>query len=97
LQYADYEKAFMAGVARTFFEAHKEEEWLREKYHPAYDAARISEKAEKVTRRLGIYLALRGQGLFEGVTLTKSNSKRVMQMMEAVNQAMDAAVGEEAR
>lgn len=47
-RYQEYKSEYISTQKRTYFEAHKDEEWLRDKYHPTNLLNVIERYAESV-------------------------------------------------
>ncbi|CAG8532552.1 7031_t:CDS:10 [Acaulospora colombiana] len=66
-RYNDYKEAFGVKQLKTFFDAHKKEEWFLEKYHPKHMGPRI--EATKILKRKGYnqFLEDLKEGLFDNI------------------------------
>ncbi|XP_078443202.1 C2H2 zinc-finger protein SERRATE (SE) [Wolffia australiana] len=74
-RYQEYRSEYIATQKRTFFEAHKEEEWLKDKYHPTNVVSvieRRNEQAKTVAKEL--LLDLHSDSLDTGPGLTAASS-----------------------
>lgn len=54
-RYNDYKNEFRSGQIKDFFNAHKSEEWFKQRYQPEVSAKRRDEQRVAVKRRLGIF------------------------------------------
>ncbi|KAM3185645.1 hypothetical protein ACTXT7_005942 [Hymenolepis weldensis] len=83
-KYNEYKEAFNKQYIEEFFEAHKDEEWLREKYHPDF----INETREQISKiirhRLDIFLDLFDKGMIDNQPVELENSKNLKKLMDAV-------------
>jgi hypothetical protein len=57
-RYNQYKEAFRAEQTRIFFEAHKDEDWFRLRYHPSEAAGRKTEQRRVIQKRLRIFREL---------------------------------------
>jgi hypothetical protein len=57
-RYNDYKNDFRREQIASFFQAHKNEEWFKYRYHPEESAKRRDEQRENIFKRLDIFIAL---------------------------------------
>ncbi|XP_021892606.1 serrate RNA effector molecule [Carica papaya] len=75
-RYQEYKSEYISTQKRTFFDAHKDEEWLKDKYHPTNLLAvieRRNELARKVAKDFLLDLQSGTLDLGPGVTALSSN------------------------
>ncbi|KAM7533978.1 hypothetical protein Aperf_G00000111582 [Anoplocephala perfoliata] len=83
-KYKEYKEAFNRQYITEFFEAHKNEEWLREKYHPDFIDETREQISKSIRHRLDIFLDLFDKGLVENQPVEMENSKNLTKLMDAV-------------
>ncbi|CAG8435551.1 2247_t:CDS:10 [Scutellospora calospora] len=66
-KYNDYKEAFGIKQLKTFFEAHKKEEWFLEKYHPKYMEPRITATKELKKKNYQNFITDLKRGLFDHI------------------------------
>ena len=54
LKFAEYKKEFNRQQLNEFFVAHKDEEWMKEKYHPDYLQQHRVKQKKAIERRLKV-------------------------------------------
>ncbi|CAG8648310.1 10569_t:CDS:10 [Cetraspora pellucida] len=66
-KYNDYKEAFGIKQLKTFFEAHKKEEWFLEKYHPKYMEPRIAATKELKKKNYQNFITDLKRGLLDNI------------------------------
>ncbi|KAK0403311.1 hypothetical protein QR680_016853 [Steinernema hermaphroditum] len=82
-KYSEYKLDFKRQELQKFFDAHKDEEWFRFKYHPNEIKKRKDEQKELVKKRLEIFNEFKGKGLIEKIRLDFDNAREIIQLMDA--------------
>nr|CDS27738.2 serrate RNA effector molecule [Hymenolepis microstoma] len=83
-KYNEYKKNFNKQYIEKFFEAHKDEEWLREKYHPDFVDETLEQISKTIRHRLDIFLDLFDKGMIDNQPVELENSKNLKKLMDAV-------------
>ncbi|KAL7056485.1 hypothetical protein AAHC03_020926 [Spirometra sp. Aus1] len=83
-KYKEYKESFNKRYIEEFFEAHKNEEWLREKYHPDYVDLQREQVARNIRHRLDVFLDLFDKGMIDNQTVQMDNSDQLIKLMDAV-------------
>ncbi|CAI4228643.1 unnamed protein product [Auanema sp. JU1783] len=83
-KYNDYKVEFSRKILQKFFNAHKDEEWFRQKYHPDEVAKISASHIESVKKRLDIFEDLRSKGAFDNVTLDQEHTQDIIKILDSV-------------
>ncbi|VDN14027.1 unnamed protein product, partial [Dibothriocephalus latus] len=83
-KYKEYKESFNKRYIEEFFEAHKNEEWLREKYHPDYVDIQREQVARNIRHRLDVFLDLFDKGMIDNQAVQMDNSDQLIKLMDAV-------------
>ncbi|VDO03913.1 unnamed protein product [Rodentolepis nana] len=83
-KYNEYKKGFNKQHIEKFFEAHKDEEWLREKYHPDFVDETLEMISKTIRHRLDIFLDLFDKGMIDNQPVDLENAKNLKKLMDAV-------------
>uniref|UniRef100_A0A914WQF4 SERRATE/Ars2 N-terminal domain-containing protein n=1 Tax=Plectus sambesii TaxID=2011161 RepID=A0A914WQF4_9BILA len=81
--YNDYKLEFRKKALAEFFQAHSEDEWFLEKYHPMLRARREAFRREKVAKRLDAFMQLLVRGYME-VSIDAPCSRKIRKLMDSV-------------
>ncbi|CAJ0576626.1 unnamed protein product, partial [Mesorhabditis spiculigera] len=88
-KYADYKDEYYKKQYKQFFDAHKNEEWLQNKYHPLNLAARETKRRDEIARRLYAYNKLKERGHLENLSLNPENARNIVRLLNAVVVLLD--------
>lgn len=81
-------KDFMANLSQSkvgrFFDANKDREWFRLKYHPIESQQTAQKHYASLQKRLKFYNDLNDKKIFDSFSLTIDNKDRVQNIMDAV-------------
>uniref|UniRef100_A0A5K3ES13 Serrate RNA effector molecule homolog n=1 Tax=Mesocestoides corti TaxID=53468 RepID=A0A5K3ES13_MESCO len=83
-KYKEYRESFNKRYIEEFFEAHKDEEWLREKYHPDFMDNTREQIAKNIRQRLDVFLDLFDKGMVDNQSVEVENSQNLIKLMDAV-------------
>uniref|UniRef100_A0A1I7ZBG3 Serrate RNA effector molecule homolog n=1 Tax=Steinernema glaseri TaxID=37863 RepID=A0A1I7ZBG3_9BILA len=82
-KYSEYKMDFKRQELQKFFDAHKDEEWFRFKYHPSEIKKRKDEQKELIQKRLEIFNEFESRGLIDKIRLDFDNAREIIQLMDA--------------
>jgi hypothetical protein len=68
-KYVQYKETFQLKYVKTFFEQHKDEEWLKEEYHPAYIKGKKERMQQLVQEHYSIFLKNYNKGVYDHINL----------------------------
>jgi hypothetical protein len=71
-KYAQYKEAFQSKHVKTFFEQHKEEEWLKEEYHPIYLKGKKERVLQTVREHYATFMEEYNKGMYDHVNLDRA-------------------------
>ncbi|CAH8538087.1 unnamed protein product [Schistosoma turkestanicum] len=83
-KYKEYKEGYMKRHTEEFFDAHKNEEWLRLRYHPDYMNERKAALSAAVKHRLDVFMELLNKGFLENQSVQMDNSENLIKLMDAV-------------
>nr|CDS23688.1 serrate RNA effector molecule [Echinococcus granulosus] len=83
-KYKEYKESFNKRYIEEFFEAHKNEEWLREKYHPDFIDDTREQVTKNIRQRLDVFLDLFDKGMIDNQSVDMENGKNLIKLMDAV-------------
>ncbi|THD19302.1 Serrate RNA effector molecule [Fasciola hepatica] len=83
-KYREYKESYTKRHIEEFFEAHKNEEWLRQRYHPDYMPKRKEAVLTNLKHRLSVFMELHDKGFFENQKVQMDNSENLIKLMDAV-------------
>uniref|UniRef100_A0A915F0L0 Serrate RNA effector molecule n=1 Tax=Echinococcus canadensis TaxID=519352 RepID=A0A915F0L0_9CEST len=83
-KYREYKESFNKRYIEEFFEAHKNEEWLREKYHPDFIDDTREQVTKNIRQRLDVFLDLFDKGMIDNQSVDMENGKNLIKLMDAV-------------
>ncbi|VDK40210.1 unnamed protein product [Taenia asiatica] len=83
-KYKEYKESFNKRYIEEFFEAHKNEEWLREKYHPDFIDDTREQVTKNIRQRLDVFLDLFDKGMIDNQSVDMENAKNLIKLMDAV-------------
>ncbi|KAA0186173.1 putative arsenite-resistance protein 2 [Fasciolopsis buskii] len=83
-KYREYKETYAKRHIEEFFEAHKSEEWLRQRYHPDYMPKRKEALLANLRHRLSVFMRLYDKGFFENQSVQMDNSENLIKLMDAV-------------
>lgn len=83
-KYREYKDNHLKKVTEEFFEAHKNEEWLRLRYHPDYIDARKAALTAAVKQRLSVFMELYEKDFLKNQSVQMDNSENLIKLMDAV-------------
>jgi hypothetical protein len=83
VKFSEYKKEFNRQQMNEFFVAHKEEEWMRDRYHP--DQLEISTDTAKkaIQRRLEVYMDLYNEGIIDKTSLQADNAQQIELLLDS--------------
>jgi hypothetical protein len=68
-RYARYKETFQTKHVKTFFDQHRDEEWLKEEYHPAYLKGSREKLLDTIREHYGKFLEDFKKGVYDHVNL----------------------------
>lgn len=81
-------KDFMANLSQSkvgrFFDANKDREWFRFKYHPIESQNHLKQQNVNFLKRLKIFNDLNDKNFFESLSYTKDNYSFILNLMDAI-------------
>lgn len=81
-------KDFMANLSQSkvgrFFDANKDREWFRFKYHPIESQNHLKNQNVNFLKRLKIFNDLNDKNFFESLSYTKDNYSFILNLMDAI-------------
>lgn len=80
--YNEYKQEYKRKELQRFFDAHKTEEWFRQKYHPDESASVHETHLSNVKKRLEIFNDLKSKGYFDGLTLDLEHAREIIRLMD---------------
>ncbi|CAI2731903.1 unnamed protein product [Schistosoma spindalis] len=83
-KYKEYKEGYMKRHTEEFFDAHKNEEWLRLRYHPDYMNERKAALSAAAKHRLDVFMELLQKGFLENQSVQMDNSENLIKLMDAV-------------
>jgi hypothetical protein len=83
-RYNEYKNSFRKEQIEFFFDAHKEEEWFKSRYHPDESSKRKDEYRSGIKRRLTIFMELYEKGYLENVCVDMDNYESLKKFLCAV-------------
>ncbi|XP_018652883.1 putative arsenite-resistance protein 2 [Schistosoma mansoni] len=83
-KYKEYKEGYMKRHTEEFFEAHKNEEWLRLRYHPDHMNERKAALSAAAKHRLDVFMELLHKGFLENQSVQMDNSENLIKLMDAV-------------
>lgn len=83
-KYREYKESYTKRHIEEFFEAHKNEEWLRFRYHPDFAPLRKEAMSVSLKHRLAVFMELFGKGFFDNQSVQMDNSENLIRLMDAV-------------
>ena len=81
-RYADYKNDFKKTQIADFFNAHKDEEWFKYKYHPDEYPKRREEQRQIIKKRLDIFMELYNKGLLNDVIVDTDNQRGLTRFLD---------------
>ncbi|VDP03730.1 unnamed protein product [Soboliphyme baturini] len=94
-KYQEYKLEYKRQQLQCFFDAHKDKEWFRLKYHPEDSAKRRQEQLSAVRRRLEVFLELRQKGWLDRCDLEHTNGRNLIKLMDAVVVKLEGGTDED--
>ncbi|CAJ0582258.1 unnamed protein product, partial [Mesorhabditis spiculigera] len=82
-KYATYKDEYNKRICKQFFEAHKEEEWFKKRYHPTQLAASEAQRREAIVKRIEAYNKLSEMGYLSELSLDPTNARNVVRLLNA--------------
>ncbi|TGZ65849.1 hypothetical protein CRM22_005680 [Opisthorchis felineus] len=83
-KYREYKESYSKRHIEEFFEAHKNEEWLRLRYHPDHMPYRKEAIAASLKHRLNVFMDLYERGFFDNQSVQMDNSENLIRLMDTV-------------
>eukprot|EP00088_Acartia_fossae_P043683 TRINITY_DN460_c0_g1_i1.p1 TRINITY_DN460_c0_g1~~TRINITY_DN460_c0_g1_i1.p1 ORF type:complete len:617 (-),score=197.12 TRINITY_DN460_c0_g1_i1:130-1980(-) len=77
LEFNKYKKEFNRQQLNEFFVAHKDEEWMQDKYHPDNCQLKKAATKEAIEKRLEVFMELHTEGIIDQSRLEKKNSEKI--------------------
>ncbi|KAA3675618.1 uncharacterized protein DEA37_0006329 [Paragonimus westermani] len=94
-KYREYKESYSKRHIEDFFEAHKNEEWLRLRYHPDFMSIRKETTEKNLKRRLAVFMELFEKGLFDNQSVQMDNSDNLIRLMDAVVIKLEGGTNED--
>ncbi|KAL3319531.1 hypothetical protein Ciccas_001807 [Cichlidogyrus casuarinus] len=88
-KYQAYKEDYERKLIEEFFEAHKDEEWLRLKYHPDFIATTKDSNHKFILQRLDVFLDLFDKGYIQNVPVEIEHSEKLIELLNAVVSKLD--------
>ncbi|UJR38183.1 hypothetical protein I4U23_030857 [Adineta vaga] len=83
-RYNDYKNDFRKTQIAEFFNAHKDEDWLKHKYYPDEYPKRREEQREIIKKRLDIFMELYQKGYLDDVSVNLESQRTLTRFLDAV-------------
>lgn len=83
-KYTAYKMEFMRQECERYFQAHKDEEWFRQKYHPEEGKQRREEQRQNLQKRLQVFMELIDGGSFKGISMSYEYAEQLIRLMDTV-------------
>lgn len=83
-RYVEYKIDFRKKECERYFQAHKDEEWFRQKYHPEESKEQKSIHQSALNRRLEVFNEFVAKGLIGNINLDYSNAAEIIRLMDSV-------------
>ncbi|KAH7727903.1 arsenite-resistance protein 2 containing protein [Aphelenchoides avenae] len=94
-KYNDYKLEFKRQECEKFFQAHKDEEWFRLKYHPGESKDIKAEHAEFVRKRVEVFTELVEKGWLDRVHLDYDCAADIIRLMDAAVTKLEGGTDED--
>lgn len=83
-KYRDFRENLSQSKVGRFFDANKDREWFRFKYHPTESQLYSKQQNLNFRRRLKIFNDLNDKKIFESLSYTKDNHSFILNLMDAI-------------
>ncbi|VDK45567.1 unnamed protein product [Anisakis simplex] len=81
-KYSEYKMEFKRQELRKFFNAHKDEQWFRLKYHPEESAKRKEEQNENISKRLSVFEQMLSDGKLDKIHVDFDCASDIIRIMD---------------
>ncbi|WKY00575.1 hypothetical protein Q1695_014979 [Nippostrongylus brasiliensis] len=82
--YNEYKQEYKRKELQRFFDAHKGEEWFRQKYHPEESSAIHDAHMAAIKKRLEIFNDLKAKGCLDNFTLDLQHAREIIRIMDTL-------------
>ncbi|XP_054156484.1 serrate RNA effector molecule homolog [Oppia nitens] len=82
-KYNEYKLDFKKRQILEFFNAHKDEEWFRSKYHPEEFEKRKQEQSAALKKRLDVFLDLLANNWIDSVSIDVEKASQIIRLLDA--------------
>ncbi|XP_004534683.1 serrate RNA effector molecule homolog isoform X1 [Ceratitis capitata] len=83
-KYSEYKIEFKRQQLNEFFVAHKDEEWFKNKYHPADSVKRKEEQLNFLKKRVDVFNELLVNGQVKAVSIDTSQTDPLLRLLDTV-------------
>jgi len=90
-KFSEYKKEFNRQQMNEFFVAHKDEEWMMERYYPDRVNARTNENKEVIQNRLKVFMEMHNEGLMDDLQLVKRDSNKLELLLDTFVARLEGA------
>jgi len=83
MKFSEYKKEFNRQQLKEFFLAHKDEEWMKEKYHPDYLELNCIKQKKAIERRLEVYMDFYNEGIIDRYVLQGDQVRQIELLLDS--------------
>lgn len=83
IKFSEYKKEFNRQQLNEFFVAHKDEEWIKEKYHPDYIENSLSKQKKGTDRRLKVFMDFYNEGIIDKYVLQADKVPQIELLLDS--------------
>ncbi|XP_065195747.1 serrate RNA effector molecule homolog isoform X1 [Sycon ciliatum] len=96
-RYNTYKLDFKRTTINKFFDAHKDEEWFREKYHPVIKKDRDTTVRQQLRTRVNAFVDLMDSGRLDKIGLDAENMDGIVRLLDAAMIKMEGGTDNDLR
>uniref|UniRef100_A0A158R582 Serrate RNA effector molecule homolog n=1 Tax=Syphacia muris TaxID=451379 RepID=A0A158R582_9BILA len=94
-KYSEYKMDFKRQELQKFFDAHKDEEWFRLKYHPDDSSSRKEEQHKNLLRRLEIFEEMQNKGIIDKIRIDFDCAADIIRVMDTLVVKLEGGTDED--
>ncbi|VDD92280.1 unnamed protein product [Enterobius vermicularis] len=94
-KYSEYKMEFKRQELQKFFDAHKDEEWFRLKYHPDDSGKRKEEQKKNLLRRLEIFEEMQNKGVIDKIHVDFDCAADIIRVMDTLVVKLEGGTDED--
>lgn len=90
-KFSEYKKEFNRQQINEFFVAHKDEEWMMERYYPDRVNSRKDDNKEVIQNRVKVFMEMHEEGLMDDIQLVKEDSDKLELLLDTFVARLEGA------